>query len=75
MRGGHRACALTRAEAVAAKAVLRRREGLERVRRSTVGVGVELFVHLLVRADHFARVAFDPEIEDDSNKVYFFLQG
>jgi hypothetical protein len=33
------------------------------VRRPAVGLRVELLVHLLVRADHLARVALDPGIK------------
>ena len=61
VRGRHGPGSLPGAEAVASEAVLRRREGLERVRRPAVGVRVELFVQLLVSTDHLARVALDPK--------------
>ena len=61
VRRRHRPSPLPRAKAVAAESVLGRRESIEGVRRSALGLRIELLVQLLVRADHLAGVALDPE--------------
>ena len=74
MRGRHGPGSLPGAEAVASEAVLRRREGLERVRRPAVGVRVELFVQLLVSTDHLARVALDPATTTNNLEFLTYLR-